>query len=112
MRAVATNGPAAPLSECPMESSNGAHFPLPLEGLAPALNHPPELVAVKTRAIYEAASSSKNLRAGNFTALADEDLTRLFGLYDASFYGGALAATLRRRGNGMAFRVAPRMTRA
>ena len=86
---------------------------LPLEALAATLAYPPEEVARKTRAIYEAMlGASPNLRSGNFTAVADADLSHLFGLYDACFYNGAIAAALTRRGHGLSFRVAPRMTQA
>src|SRR5215470_8887440 len=96
-----------------METADATPAPTPLEVLAPSLRYPPGLVAEKTRAIYETMlRTSPGLRAGNFTALGGADLARLFDLYDSHFYAGAVRAALRRRGSGLSFRVAPRMTRA
>jgi hypothetical protein len=90
-----------------------AHPATPLEVLAPSLNYSPEQVAEKTRAIYETMlRTAPNVQGGNFTGLSGADLARLFDLYDAAFYGGAIGGTLRQRGSGLAFRVAPRMTKA
>jgi len=90
-----------------------AYPPTPLEILAPPLHYPPETVAEKTRTLYETMlRTSPNLHCGNFTTISGADLARLFDLYDSAFYSGAIGATLRQRGSGLTFRVAPRMTRA
>ncbi len=84
-----------------------------LKALVAATQFPAETVAEKAAAIYAAVlRESVHVKAGNFTDLDTADLARLFDLYDASFFGGALRQALDRDGSPLTFRLAPRMTRA
>jgi hypothetical protein len=74
---------------------------------------PPAAVAERTRAIYEKVlSESRWLRTGNFTAIAVDDLERLFGLYDGAFFEGQLMRLVAAEAEGrLGFRLSKRMTK-
>jgi hypothetical protein len=92
-------------------SDNGQ--PTDLKVLVTTTSYPPEVVSAKSQAIYDAMlRESTRIKAGDFTAIAVEDLERLFALYDASFFAGALGRALSRDGSPLEFRLAPRLTRA
>jgi hypothetical protein len=92
-------------------SDNGQ--PTDLKALVTTTSYPPEVVSEKTQAIYDAVlRESTRIKAGDFTAIAVADLERLFALYDASFFAGALGRALARDGSPLEFRLAPRLTRA
>jgi len=75
------------------------------------LNLPPDEIARRTRAIYDAVlQRSPHLRTGNFTALSAADLRLLFDLYDATFFAGSLAQLLERTRSPLAFHVSSRLT--
>lgn len=79
-----------------------------------ALLYAPEQVRQRSRRIYEAMTDeSPHVRAGNFAAIADEDLERMFRLYDADFFRGCLSEMLQEDvAFPMAFRLSRRLTRA
>jgi hypothetical protein len=75
---------------------------------------PSEEIQARALHIYEASvAGSRHLGSGDFRRIAPEDLSRLFGLYDASFFGGHLKRALEGPGGGRLFlRLSQRMTRA
>jgi hypothetical protein len=74
----------------------------------------PELVAERTAEIARAAMADSHfLRSPNFTVIAPADLSRMFDLYDRSFFDGFLRRAVAHTARGrLGFRLAPRMTRA
>jgi hypothetical protein len=88
-------------------SSRPADF-RPLLGL----HHPSEVVAARTRTIYDAlCRDSPRVRHGNFDFIAPPDLALLFDLYDAHFFDGGLRPPLQAGGTPMFFKLSHRMTR-
>src|SRR5262245_28890157 len=84
-----------------------------LHAVVTSTSHAPELIGHRTRAIYEAAlKQSAYMEAGDFTRVGVADLERLFELYDATFFRGALRRDLQRQGCPLILRLAPRMTSA
>jgi len=79
-----------------------------------ALLFSPQEVANRSRQVYEAMlEQSEQIRAANFTVIGSDDLERLFGLYDRSFFRGLLGEMLvEDRAHPMAFRLSRRLTRA
>ena len=78
------------------------------------LRFAPEVIAAKTAEIARAAMASSHLlRSPNFTVIAAGDLSRMFDAYDRAFFDGFLRrAVAEKAGGRLAFRLAPRMTRA
>lgn len=79
-----------------------------------SLHFAPDLVSGKTAEIARVAMTSSHfLRSPDFTVISPGDLSRLFDLYDRAFFDGFLRrAVAERAGGRLAFRLAPRMTRA
>jgi len=78
-----------------------------------ALRYPPEAVAQKSRAIYEALlRDSARVRAGNFSFIAPPDLALLFEHYDAHFFAGRLRRLLEAAGSPLTFKLSSRLTRS
>lgn len=79
-----------------------------------SLLYAPEEARTRTRRIYEELlDGSPQVRSGNFTKIASDDLERLFHLYDRGFFRGFLAEMLQEdRAYPMAFRLSRRLTRA
>ena len=96
-----------------MTSTSKQHEAPDLRTLATTRQYSADVVAKKTRAIYEILlKDSARIKVGDFTAIAVEDLERLFSLYDAAFFDGALTYTLANEDSPLEFRLAPRMTRS
>jgi hypothetical protein len=76
--------------------------------------NPPEHIAAKTTAIRQAIlRESDNLKQPNFECISTEDLARLFGLYDRTFFKGLLAQAVKAKtSRPPAFRLSSTMTRA
>ena len=74
----------------------------------------PEEVAAKTGEIAAATTSASHyVRSANFTVITPGDLSRMFDGYDRAFFDGFLRRAVGERAGGrLAFRLAPRMTRA
>lgn len=74
----------------------------------------PEEVPAKLAAVREAVGRQcANLMPPNFERIGDDDVARLFALYDAEFFRGLLApAAARSSGRPISFRVSAAMTRA
>ena len=74
----------------------------------------PEDIAAKTTAIRQAVlRESDNLKQPNFECVSTEDLARLFGLYDRTFFKGLLAQAVKAKtGQPLAFRLSSTMTRS
>ena len=72
----------------------------------------PAEVAAKAGAIYrQVLAESTALDAGNFSAISPADLARMFELYDAGFFEGALRSAVDREAGGrLKFRFSRRMT--
>src|SRR5260370_29700544 len=85
-----------------------------LEKQIAALRYRPRVVLRKTRAIYQATlRESRHIRASNFTAIAAEDVERLYRLYDETFFNGLFQRLLSQDGEGgLTFRVSSRMSSA
>ena len=82
-------------------------------GLDPGEELPPRsVVEARSTSIYrEILERSGDIRAGNFEAMATDDLKLLFDLYDAATFAGRLRATLVEDCAGeVAFRLSSRMT--
>ena len=79
-----------------------------------SIRHAPEVVHARTADIARAAMADSHfLRSPNFTVIAPADLSRMFDLYDRSFFDGFLRHTVGEKARGrLSFRLAPRMTRA
>jgi len=79
-----------------------------------ALRYSTDEVRDRSRTIYEATlTESRRIREGNFQAVAAEDLQRIFGQYDASFFEGLFTHLLGRPGEApLRFRVSSQMTSA
>ena len=79
-----------------------------------SLRNAPDVVVAQTAEIARAATSDSHfLRSPNFTVIAPGDLSRMFDLYDRSFFDGFLRREVGRKARGrLNFRLAPRMTRA
>jgi hypothetical protein len=79
-----------------------------------SLRHAPDVVLAKSAEIARAATSDSHfLRSPNFTVIAPGDLSRIFDLYDRSFFDGFLRREVGQKARGrLSFRLAPRMTRA
>ncbi len=79
-----------------------------------ALRHSPGEVASKSERIYRSVlGRSEHIRAGNFDEVGVADLSLLFDLYDAEFFGGLLGAMLKEDGAGkVTLRLSDRMTKA
>jgi hypothetical protein len=79
-----------------------------------SIDSAPEIIAARTRAIYEAMlQQSRQIRQGNFTVIATDDVARLFYLYDEHFFGGGLTKTVAEKAAGpMSFRLSRTMSRA
>ncbi|MDG3007904.1 SprT-like family protein [Paludisphaera mucosa] len=86
----------------------------PRQAKLASLLYAPAEVRERSRRIYEALiDESPQIRAGNFSRLAVDDLERLFRLYDAGFFRGFLSEMLQEdRAYPMAFRLSRRLTRA
>src|SRR3989442_8731025 len=86
----------------------------PIEKQIAALRYRPREVLRKTRAIYRATlRESRHIRASNFTAIAAEDVERLYRLYDETFFNGLFQRLLSQDGEGgLTFRVSSRMSSA
>ena len=83
-----------------------------LKRLLAGLQHPPELVAEKARAVYgDLLRRSPRVTAPNFTRLAEPDLALLFDLYDGRFFAGGLRRLLDAAGSPLTFRTSRRLTR-
>lgn len=78
------------------------------------LAHPPGAIAAGFERIRrEVLDTSRTINAGNFLRLGEDDLARLFRLYDAQSFGGMLSCWLHEdRAGAITFRVSPRMSRA
>jgi hypothetical protein len=74
----------------------------------------PEVVAARTRAIYESVlRDSARLGQPNFERLGTDDLARLFELYDRHFFDGWLAPAVKAKtGAPLALRLSSTMTSA
>lgn len=78
-----------------------------------ACRFPPDEIATKTRAIYEAVlQRSAHMKVGNFTTCAPSDLALLFDLYDTEFFGGSLGRLLRTGAAPLSFDFSSRLTRS
>jgi uncharacterized protein (DUF433 family) len=79
-----------------------------------ALRYATEEIEHKTQAIYAATlQESRHIRAGNFEAIAAEDVERLFRRYDEAFFGGLFPRLLKQEDVvGLTFRISPTMTSA
>jgi hypothetical protein len=78
-----------------------------------ALHDPPDEIARRTRAIYEAMlRDSPRVRTGNFSFIAPPDLALLFDLYDTHFLGGGGGARLPGAATPVSFAMSPRLTRS
>jgi hypothetical protein len=79
-----------------------------------ALLYSADEVETRARRIYVSMlSQSLQVRSGNFTAIATDDLQRLFGWYDSAFFRGRLGEMLQEDGaHPMAFRLSRRLVRA
>src|SRR3954468_8584293 len=78
-----------------------------------ALRPPPELIAEKSRAVYEAVlRESPRVRTGNFTTIAPADLALLFDLYDAHFFAGQFKRLLDAGHAPLSFKLSRRLTRS
>jgi hypothetical protein len=79
-----------------------------------ARRFPPEHVARTNAEIARSViGSSHFVRGANFTVIAPADLARLFDLYDGAYFDGHLRRSVNEKAGGrLAFRLAPRMTRA
>jgi hypothetical protein len=78
-----------------------------------ALRYAPDVVAARSRAIYEALrAQSPRVRDGNFSVIAPADLALLFDLYDAHFFGNRLRQLLLAHGTPLFFKLSPRLTRS
>ena len=79
-----------------------------------SLRFAPDVVAARTAEIARVATTTSHLvRSANFTVISAGDLSRMFDGYDRAFFDGFLrAAVAERAGGRLAFRLAPRMTRA
>src|SRR3989442_4544923 len=86
----------------------------PIEKQIAALRYRPREVLRKTRAIYRATlRESRHIRASNFTAIAAEDVERLYRLYDETFFNGLFQRLLSQDGEGgLTFRVSSRVSSA
>ncbi len=74
---------------------------------------PPEEVARRARAVYEAVlRQSARVTEGNFTSVADADLALLFELYDGQFFEGDLGRLVRGSGAPLTFTLSARLTRS
>ncbi len=73
-----------------------------------------EEIQARALTIYEALlAGSRHLGSGDFRRIAPEDLSRLFRLYDDTFFAGHLKRALEGPGGGPLFlRLSQRMTRA
>jgi hypothetical protein len=74
----------------------------------------PETIAEKSATIARAVvAESHFVRGPNFTVISPADLSRMFDLYDRSYFDGFLRAAVNDKARGrLGFRLAPRMTRA
>ena len=79
-----------------------------------SLRYSPEAVRDKVQSIAVAAMGDSHfLRSPNFTVITPADLSRMFERYDRNFFDGLLRREVGRLAKGrLAFRLAPRMTRA
>jgi hypothetical protein len=78
-----------------------------------ALHYPPDEVARRTRAIYEALlHDSPRVREGNYHFIAPPDLALLFDLYDTHFFDSRLRTHLHAAGTPVSFQMSPRLTRS
>ncbi|MCX5658350.1 MAG: hypothetical protein NTW19_01345 [Planctomycetota bacterium] len=79
-----------------------------------ALHNSPEAVAAKTLALHQAVlQGSGQIREGNFTRISNDDLARLFHLYDHHFFNGWLGKAVTEKAQGpLLFRLSRTMTRA
>src|SRR2546428_1559074 len=86
----------------------------PIEKQIAALRYRPREVLRKTRAIYRATlRESRHIRASNFTAIAAEDVERLYRLYDETFFNGLFQRLFSQDGEGgLTFRRSSRMSSA
>jgi hypothetical protein len=79
-----------------------------------SIRHAPDVVSSKTADIAGAVMADSHfLRTRNFTVIAPGDLSRMFDLYDRSFFDGFVRREVAHKARGrLTFRLAPRMTRA
>src|SRR5688572_7856360 len=79
-----------------------------------SLRVPNEVIADRRAEIARVLTANSHfVRSPNFTVIAPGDLSRLFDLYDRTFFDGFLRdAVADKAGGRLAFRLAPRMTRA
>ena len=79
-----------------------------------ALSFAPDEIARRSQSIRQTVlSQSRHIREANFTAIADQDIARLFDLYDTSFFGGWLRGAVQQYPNNtLTFRLSRAMTRA
>ncbi len=78
------------------------------------LHNPPEVIAARFSAIHSAIlKESPRITAPNFERVGQEDVARLFGLYDNHFFDGWLGRTVKEKADGpLTFRLSSAMTRA
>lgn len=78
------------------------------------LKPPSELIASRVREIRETTlRESQFVRTPNFEKIHDDDIARLFELYDDAFFDGWLRdAVARKSKSPLTFRLSPTMTRA
>ncbi len=79
-----------------------------------SLHNPPDEIAAQTAAIHTAILlESDNLKQPNFESIGEDDLARLFDLYDQAFFGGQLAQSVQEKtGLPIVFRLSSTMTKA
>jgi uncharacterized protein (DUF433 family) len=79
-----------------------------------AIRYATEEIQQKTQVIYAATlRESRHIRAGNFDAIAAEDVERLFHSYDEAFFDGLFPRLLKQEDvGGLTFRISPTMTSA
>jgi len=79
-----------------------------------SLHNSPDEIASRTAIIHAAIlRESDNLKQPNFESICEDDLTRLFDLYDQAFFGGGLAKLVKdMTGLPLLFRLSSTMTRA
>ena len=78
-----------------------------------AVRHAPEAAALASRRVYQGVlAASRRIKAGNFDALAGDDVELLFDLIDGAAYGGGLRRLLGLAGGSIRFHASARLTRS
>lgn len=81
--------------------------------LQPPADLTSQAIADRCRAVYRTILiTSPRIRTGNFTAIAADDLARMFDLYDQAFFAGIVRKRLEECGSPLTFDVSPRLTRS